>query len=708
MSAFDQPYRPRALTREEEERERERARQTQERVVKRAKKEQEQHEERTTSFHHSGISGIAYKDFKLGRGAPVKSRALLDAQAYAARQREDEGELLDAVPRLSSCCLRVLVDNYGELGVFDALDPVRHRAYAAPLLGALERRSATGALPFQVWLDFAHRFAHELPAPRRTYRGLCVSDRQELSLLKDLNAEARERWAQDAAYPSPGRDPLVPPFYLAYLDLRGDTTFTDADVYKLRNPLSHFLAVLRLDGTGITDEALVWIARAAKDPPQYAQLQVLSLRGLLAVTDEGILRLACLPSLRSLDLRGTHCTPSLRGKLNSTLLSSPSASQQRFWRPPRPRPDLPPSLPPTLEAQLFEPSDYAPSRVLATLHYLARIEAAPPGAARKAIARARAVPKPLGVHLTSISRSVAGGAPAASRAEQSAEEHYRAQLVLAYGAKHAAHHASFGAVTSTVPLSREAVEEEGRREGDRDAAFRHRNDAVAAGEYVGVGGRTGGRTTATAASLYDVGTRRVTTAQKEAGAREPFSDSEGENEREAALDAEERDALARWTVENSQRGTFYRRAEPPKSRGPRTFAEPPPSNLLLLRHFPYAPPWEGAPFLTPSATLERAQAREEAPVAGGALVKKRKRPLFDAATPSPAPTRTPCRAPPPAPSPTPSANPFSKRHPPSSSSSSAASRAPALYTARSASKNIVKTAPALTKRSALSAFMAKK
>ncbi|BGP47686.1 hypothetical protein JCM10450v2_003551 [Rhodotorula kratochvilovae] len=702
MSSFDKPYRPRSLTKDEVEKEQERARQAQERVIKRARKEQAQHEERTTDFHHSGVSGIAYKDFKLGRGAPVKSRALLDAQAYAARQKDDEGELLDAVPRLSSCCLRVLVDNHGEPGVFDALDPVRHRVYAGPLLGALERRAATGALPFQVWLDFAHRFALDLPAPRRTYRGLCVSDAAELSLLKELNAEAVERCAQETSYPPPsGRDPLVPPFYLAYLDLRGDTTFTDGDIYKLRNPLSHFLAVLRLDGTGVTDEALVWIARAAEDPPQYAQLQVLSLRGLLTVTDLGVLRLVGLPSLRSIDLRGTNCTPSLRGALNSMLLSSPSTSQQRFWRPPRPRPDLPPSLPFSLEAQLFEPSNYAPSRVLATLHYLARIDAAPPGIERKATARARRLDKPLGVHLTSISRTAAPLA-AVPKAEQSAEELYRAQLALSYGAKHAAHHSAFGSVTSTVPLSREAVEDEGRREGDRGAAFRNRNDAVAAGEYIGAGGRTGGRAAGTA-SLYDVGQRRVSSAQREMGAREPFSDSEGEDEREAVLDAEDREARARWTEENARRGTFFRRVEPPQPRGPRTFADPPPSDLMLLRHVPYVPPWEGLP-LSFAASVEHAGTHEQpTAAAGGGLVKKRQRPLFDAPTPSPAPARTPARAPPPAPSSTPSGNPFSKRQA-SSSSSSSAGRLPA----RSASKNIVRTAPALPQRSALAAFRTKK
>jgi len=90
MSAFERIYRQRALTRKEEEQEQERARSHQERVVKRAKKEQAQHEDRCGSalsvypckeadtrqsrsnkFHHSGIAGIAYKV----RPVPLASHA---------------------------------------------------------------------------------------------------------------------------------------------------------------------------------------------------------------------------------------------------------------------------------------------------------------------------------------------------------------------------------------------------------------------------------------------------------------------------------------------------------------------------------------------------------------------------------------------------------------------------------------------------------
>ncbi|GAA5895172.1 hypothetical protein JCM8208_000135 [Rhodotorula glutinis] len=729
---LERVYRPRALTRREQELDHEHARLAQERTVKRAKKEAAQHEDRSSDYHHSGISGIGYKDFQLGRGISTKSRALLDEQAYAARRRTVETRLLDNVPRLSSVCLDVLVDNYGERGVFDALDPAVHREYAAPLLATLARRIGHGVLPFQVWLDFAHRFALDLPPQRRTYRGLCVGDVKELGLVKELNAEAVERWAHETAYPSPGREPLVPPFYLAYLDLRGDTTFTDGDIYKLRNPLSHFLTVLRLDGTSVSDEALTWIARAAREAPQYAQLQVLSLRGLLKVTDAGVLKLSSLANLRSLDLRGTQCTSAIRAALNRSFLGAPPSSTSssappapRFWRPARPRPDLPSALPSTLEPQLFEPSNFSPARTLAILHYLARVESTPAGPQRRDILRARALVKPLGLHLTAVTRASSSSTTApsstSSRPDATADELYRDQLALSYGAKRAAHHAGLGTITSTVPLSRGLVEEEGRRESDKGAAFRNRNDSVAAGEWIGAGARTGGRAMLpgqTAASLYDVGTRKLSRDDKERGAREPFSDSDGDDEREKELEAEEVAERKRWEDESAQRSRFYRPLEPPTPRGPRAWTEPLPSDLMLLRHVPYVAPWEGSRAL-PVAVAAPSEAHELPPAsAGGTLVKKRKRPSFPLDSPSP-PSRTPARAPPPPSSssspavPTSSTGLVKKRQPSSATSSSSSTTtsrtpAPALYTARSASKNIVRTAPVLPKRSALSAFRTKK
>ncbi|KPV75151.1 uncharacterized protein RHOBADRAFT_53169 [Rhodotorula graminis WP1] len=736
---LERVYRPRALTRRELDLDHDKARAAQERTVKRAKKEAAQHEDRSSTFHHSGIAGIAFKDFQLGRGVASNSRALLDEQAYAARRRTVENKLLDDVPRLSSVCLEVLVDNYGERGVFDALDPVVHREYAAPLLATLARRIGHGTLPFQVWLDFAHRFALELPPQRRTYRGLCVGDGKELGLVKELNAEAVERWAHETAYPSPGREPLVPPFYLAYLDLRGDTTFTDGDIYKLRNPLSHFLAVLRLDGTSISDEALTWIARAARDPPQYAQLQVLSLRGLLKVTDAGVLQLSSLANLRSLDLRGTQCTSAIRAALNRSFLGGapPSTSSStplapRFWRPARPRPDLPTSLPSTLEPQLFEPANFSPARTLALLHYLARVESTPAGPQRRDVLRTRALVKPLGLHLTAVTRSSCSSAtvsPASSRPDATADELYRDQLALSYGAKRAAYHAGLGSITSTVPLSRGLVEEEGRRESDKGAAFRNRNDAVAAGEWIGAGARTGGRAMlpGQSASLYDVGTRKVSREDKERGAREPFSDSEGDDEREQELEAEEAAERKRWEDESAQRSRFYRPLEPPTPRGPRTWAEPLPSDLMLVRHVPYVAPWEGSPARPAAAAADSSEAHDLPRATPGGTLKKRKRPSFPLDSPSPPPpSRTPSRAPPPPSSSssspavaTPSSSLVKKRQPasatPSSSSTSTSTStstsrtpAPALYTARSASKNIVRTTPALPKRSALSAFRTKK
>ncbi|GJN88948.1 hypothetical protein Rhopal_001919-T1 [Rhodotorula paludigena] len=710
MTALEHAYRPRAPTRQELQAEAERAREGRQRRAERDQREHERLETRKHRLHYSAHAGIAYKDYTLGRLAPVKSRAALDAEAYAARDPPRESGTLDAVPRLADCCLAVLVDRWGEPGLLDALDPVRGCGYAAKLLDRLEHATGLDHLPFQTWLDVSYRYVAGVPSKRRTYRGLCVSDRGELAVLKEVNEEAVHRFMQESAFGSMSSSSsrFAPAFFLAFLDLSGTASFSDDDIYKLRDPLSHFLAVLRLDGTGVTDGGLVWIARAAKDRPQYAHLQVLSLRGLRGVTNEGVGKLSHI-NLRLIDVRQTMCSTALRGHLNQSLLTSApssnapsSSSRTHFWRHPRPdRSDLAPSLSLALEAQLFDPSNFSPSRMLSTLHYLAQIESAPPGASKRAIAAQRALSKPLGVHLTSLTRAAAvDPTRTAPKPDRTAEELYTAQLALSYGAKHAAHHAAFGAVTSTVALSRKAIQEEGRRETDKGAAFRARDDGVAAGQWVGPGepGGAAGAGAKRRTTLWDAGTRKLSgagakTVQSE---REPFSDSEGEADKDALQAAREADELRAWE-EQSAAGSFYRR-ERPVARGPRAFVDPPVSELMLIRHPPCVPPWEER--AAPPVAVQAEQASAQA-VGGGAgsLLKKRKRPSFDGAAP-----QRPAARP----------SPASDRPAPPSLSSSPAAPAPqprsshTLYTARSAPKNIVKTAPTLPKRSALSAFRTKK
>jgi hypothetical protein len=151
----------------------------------------------------------------------------------------------------------------------------------------------SSALPFEFWLEFALEFGLDLPNRFKTYKGLVASgDTEELELIKEYNAEAARNWIREPS--------VAPSFFLAILDLSNDTSFTDADIYKLRNPLSSFLAVLKLDGTSITDVGIGWIARAASEPEAYKHLEVLSLKGLLGVTNEGAVRLSKLQNLRAL------------------------------------------------------------------------------------------------------------------------------------------------------------------------------------------------------------------------------------------------------------------------------------------------------------------------------------------------------------------------------------------------------------------------
>ncbi|GAA6025041.1 hypothetical protein JCM10207_008650 [Rhodosporidiobolus poonsookiae] len=763
MSAlFDGSYRLRKPSAKEEEEELKRLQAKKTRFFKRRKQEADEYADRANKLVYSGVSGIGYRDYTIGPSSSAKTRSQLDAQVFAkkraalAEEREwdldsdDETTSREAAPlrTLSQICRAVIVENYGEPGMFTALDSARHRQHAGPLLRVLSQSIEQDGLPFQIYLDFAARFSHDLPAKWKTYRGMCVSDTKELEVLKDINAEAVQLYAQEAALSLHSPVELALPFFLAYLDLSGDVSFGDDDVFKLKDPLSHFLAVLKLDGTAITDNGLAWIGRAAEASVRYAHLQVLSLRNLKGVTDAGVVKLVRLP-LRSLDLRGTRCTDKVRRQLNDELLNSSSTSS---WRSARDWPMLPCA---EIERQLFGSDNFTPSRTLALLHYLGTFFNAP--AAERPAAALLPFSKPLGVHLTSITRlAVPVAAPV--KAEMTAEELYREHLALHAGATHAAHHRTFGAVTSTTAISRKAVEEDGHAESDRGAAFRVRNDSVAAGRFVGAGGKHGGGR----ASLYDVGTRKVGAGGKEGKFdrhgvrldRDALSDSEDEDEKDAEERAKVEEAQKRWDEAAAQSRHFYQGARP-EHRPPRAFAVPELSALMLVRHLPVRPPYEP---LEPQEAPRRVVEGDDQVVAAaqGATLVKKKRKADDALpfafSPAPSPPARPAVAsssfpsssstssftasqmrpaarrpkasssssrlsldsPPrasasssspfsrtaaPAPTssqpPPPPSNPFGKKRPP-------------LATPRHAEKNIVRTAPVLPKRSGLAAFRGKR
>lgn len=243
-------------------------------------------------------TALSLQDYTLGPSGQIKTRGQLDRRAYAQHRstlETNDRPFLDSVPTLADCCLDLVAENYGEPGQLDKIDRYHHIAHVKPLFDRVRRirKDEESRLPFEFWLEFAFQFGLDLPNRWKTYRGLVVTgDQEELELIKDYNEEAVRQWILEPSF--------APSFFLATLDLSNDATFTDADVYKLRNPLSSFLAVLKLDKTAITDIGVTWIARVAADGEAYKHLEVLSLKGLTRVTNDGAARLSTLSNLRML------------------------------------------------------------------------------------------------------------------------------------------------------------------------------------------------------------------------------------------------------------------------------------------------------------------------------------------------------------------------------------------------------------------------
>lgn len=688
----------------------------------------------------------------LGRSAPTRSRVALDAADYLVRReraREIEPATLDTVPPLADVCLRVLAASYGEPGVLDALDPIRHRDYVPRLLDSIEaaaRRDGdaeaaepgNATLPFQTWLDVTSRCAADTPTSRKTYRGLVVSDSAELRVLKELNQDSEPRYLQALSSASLAESKPPPPaFFLAYLDLSSVTSFGDGDIYKLRDPLSHFLATLRLDGTAVTGGGLEWIARAARDKPQYQQLAILRLRGLRQVTDAAVVPVAAnLANLRvlgeyasmlrraavrevdtpSTDVRGSGCTAAVGTQINRAMaqdrLGTTKPRLNFFRRPNEVRKGVE-KLPSTgatisvhIELEVFDPSNFSPAHAIAILHYL--------GAEERSESKPLSTFKPLGVDLNALTRAPATGTSAANT-PKTAEQVYEAQIALQAKLSHAAHHATYGGLTSTVALSRDAIAESGSKEpGERGAAFRVRNDAV-------MGGKSGGDV-APAGSLYAAGLKRVHPDGKGKWTphdRDAYSDDETEANEEAAYVAAETAAIEAKQREDEESALFYRYRligqdqREIKRRGERTFAIPPREDGMLIRFMPYVSPWEhkelesaAAPAGTQELARELKKRRQGDARTGGpstpALVKKRRR---DENAPELLPMASDTQPQRTAHSSSPASLPFfgpSSSASPRGKPASQADRS--LFTPRSDPKNLVKTGKALPKRSSLAAF----
>lgn len=314
--------------------------------------------------------------------------------------------------------------------------------------------------------------------------------------------------------------------------------------------------------------------------------------------------------------------------------------------------------------------------------------------------------KMVSIHLSAMTRHpvTAASKPAG---DKTSEELYNEQMALSTfaGSAMATHHSAFGTLTSTVSLAKKLVDEDGRAMGDKAAAFRNGlGDGVALGEWVGQG-RVGGRST-----LYNVGTRKVSSAPRD---REPFSDSEDELEKETKLRDEEAEALRNWEDQTRGEVSFYA-GRKPTPRPPRVIVAAEQSKLTLLRHIPFVPPHERKSVTPPSGIDEQAESvadlvRPINQTREGATLLKKKRKLSDEsmsissvrALSSSSPLSTPQRPP--------LATSASDRRSSRDASSTPTNpftkkKVNPVSAGRTDRKNIVKCAPALTKRSNLSAF----
>lgn len=275
------------------------------------------------------------------------------------------------------------------------------------------------------------------------------------------------------------------------------------------------------------------------------------------------------------DLRETACTKRVRSQLNQ-LTASPSSTAPlpSSWTTARYRQELDRI---GLELELFGGS-FSLSRTLTYLHSLAHslnysTDTSPPPT------------KPISVHLSAITRQQIGSASASSSAPRSTEELYREEMAISTKPKAAAYHQAYGGVTSTMNISRQLLEDSGIVETEKGAAFRFRNDAVMGGSYIGPG-KMGGR------SMYDVGQRKLSTQEG------PLSDSEEELELEEQRRTREVEAAEAYDAQPAGAGAalFYRAPRPVVSESkPRSILAASPSDLILLRHLPYHPPYDRPP-----------------------------------------------------------------------------------------------------------------
>lgn len=311
-------YRPRRKTRQEDEDEQEGQAAKRQRTFNRVV--DDRNLAPSSTLRHAAQGGYGYRDFVHGKSVTTQSRTKLDA-AIAARVRETEPPRLEPapgqrVPSLSAVCIHVVVENYDTKEVLEQFDQ-RHSLLVPPIVNGVLARTGERQLPFRLWSTLAAYFYLDLPDSRKTYRGLALEDKNEIAWLSSINEQSVAEWCEEQLHPSPAPPP-PPCFFLAAVDLKGQTQFGDGEMHRLTAGLASFLVVLRLDGTSVSDvcpratvASATWgltrflpqggmasIVRNLGQEENYERLEVLSLRALRRVTDRTAKSVAKLPSLR--------------------------------------------------------------------------------------------------------------------------------------------------------------------------------------------------------------------------------------------------------------------------------------------------------------------------------------------------------------------------------------------------------------------------
>ncbi|KAK4055998.1 hypothetical protein OIO90_002993 [Microbotryomycetes sp. JL221] len=425
-------------------------------------------------------------------------------------------------------------------------------------------------LPFLLWVTIAATFGSDMPSLFRTYRGLTLTDTEELDQLRQEN-----EFALEYAPNLNASIDAMPTFFLTLLDLRKDTTFGDSDIPSLR-PLAPHLSALRLDGCKVSDDGLRWISRATTGEGSYQRLEVLTL-SKTEVTSKGIVGLAKLP-LRMLDLRFTKCDEAIASKLNDAVISTfrwSKANRRHQLR----------GADQTLEFELFG-GQLSLARIVSKLHGLARLRGTP-GANQidyvkpvsVFIDTRRRAPEVLSAAATSagIQRFIQAGDMAGSDDDVNMVGQHKPAVRKVF-------HPVFGQLTSSNNISDMALHESAAEYNSR-AAFSARNDAVVSGQFIGVR-ETAAPTIGT--SLFDVGTRKLSYLSYDSG---PLSDTEDEQEVEVERERLYLKEVDDWEREQMTRLDFYRRPKPAiYERRVRTAVLAAPSPYMLLRHLPFKLP----------------------------------------------------------------------------------------------------------------------